>query len=317
MQEGHVFIEGVVAFNKQNYYPFLSIQPDAQGIRQLNMRSNMKEDIELCHQIQDNCTYKALGISGRSPLVDFPTLYWPQSFPVDVMHLILEGIRERSTSGLKRASKRRKTAESEPLEFGCSAKPPVDDLAGLGADIKKCAPEVPAALAPCPEDVYVHHRSYRAQNWFDFLQLFVHPLLAGRASMELRTSMALLARIYAVATQQEISHEDLRWLARAARDFVESYEHLYTQIQRCGPAWGYWQFTMEKTCGNVVGWLRGKKLKDENLANAILLNEQVSLLQWINPDVCLTWEAMFMRKQVGSSVPTFSDQVKRAPVFTT
>ncbi|KAK9353470.1 hypothetical protein V1523DRAFT_440204 [Lipomyces doorenjongii] len=146
--------------------------------------------------------------------------------------------------------------------------------------------------------------------------------------MEVRTSMALLARIYAVATQQEISHEDLRWLAGAVRDFMESYEHLYTDptvctsnlhgilhlaecIRSCGPAWGHWQFTMEKTCGNVVGWLRGKKLKDENLANAILLNEQVSLLQWINPD------AMFMRKQVGSSVPTFSDQVKRAPVFTT
>ncbi|KAK9327864.1 hypothetical protein V1520DRAFT_253423, partial [Lipomyces starkeyi] len=166
------FIEGVVAFNKQNYYPFLSIQPDAQGIRQLNMRSNMKEDIELCHQIQDNCTYKALGISGRSPLVDFPTLYWPQSFPVDVMHLILEGIVPRTFNIWVEAGKqKKKTAESEPLEFGCSAKPPVDDLAGLGADIKNCAPEVPAALAGCPEDVYVHHRSYRAQNWFDFLQL--------------------------------------------------------------------------------------------------------------------------------------------------
>ncbi|KAK9327367.1 hypothetical protein V1520DRAFT_283585, partial [Lipomyces starkeyi] len=170
------FIEGVVTFNKQNYYPFLSIQPDAQGIRQLNMRSNMKEDIELCHQIQDNCTYKALGISGRSPLVDFPTLYWPQS-----MHLILEGIVPRTFNIWVEAGKqKKKTAESEPLELGCSAKPPVDDLAGLGADIKKCAPEVPAALARCPEDVYVHHQSYRAQNWFDFLQLFVHPLLAGR-----------------------------------------------------------------------------------------------------------------------------------------
>ncbi|KAK9491251.1 hypothetical protein V1508DRAFT_358429, partial [Lipomyces doorenjongii] len=90
------FIEGVVAFNKQNYYPFLSLQPDAKGIRQLNMRSNMKEDVELCHQLQDKCTYKALGISGRSPLVDVPTLYWPQSFPVDVMHLLLEGIVPRT-----------------------------------------------------------------------------------------------------------------------------------------------------------------------------------------------------------------------------
>ncbi|KAJ8100826.1 hypothetical protein POJ06DRAFT_197189, partial [Lipomyces tetrasporus] len=66
---------------------------------------------------------------------------------------------------------------------------------------------------------------------------------------------------------------------------------------------------------NVVAWLRGKKLKDENLANAILLNEQANLLRWINPDQCLTWEAMLMQKKLGPSVATFSDQVKRGPVF--
>ncbi|KAK9244211.1 hypothetical protein V1506DRAFT_443105, partial [Lipomyces tetrasporus] len=60
---------------------------------------------------------------------------------------------------------------------------------------------------------------------------------------------------------------------------------------------------------------KGKKLKDENLANAILLNEQANLLRWINPDQCLTWEAMLMQKKLGPSVATFSDQVKRGPVF--
>ncbi|KAK9489017.1 hypothetical protein V1508DRAFT_131551 [Lipomyces doorenjongii] len=152
--------------------------------------------------------------------------------------------------------------------------------------------------------------------------------------MEVRESMALLARIYAVASQQEITHQDLRWLAGAVLDFVESYEHIYSDptactsnlhgilhladcIRSCGPAWGYWQFTMEKTRGNVVAWLRGRKLKDENLANSILLNEQVNLLRWINPDVCLTWEALFIQKKAGSSVSPFSDQVKLAPAFAT
>ncbi|KAK9350737.1 hypothetical protein V1523DRAFT_59503 [Lipomyces doorenjongii] len=74
---------------------------------------------------------------------------------------------------------------------------------------------------------------------------------------------------------------------------------------------------MEKTCGNVVAWLRGKKLKDENLRNSILLNEQVNLLRWINPDVCLTWEALFIQKKAGSSVSPFPDRVKRAPGFAT
>ncbi|KAK9249903.1 hypothetical protein V1507DRAFT_370680, partial [Lipomyces tetrasporus] len=90
------FIEGVVASNRQNYYPFSSLVPGAQGIRRLNLRSGMKRDIEACNQQQDPALYRELGISGRSPLVDVNTLSWPQSFPVDVMHLILEGIVPRT-----------------------------------------------------------------------------------------------------------------------------------------------------------------------------------------------------------------------------
>ncbi|KAK9249877.1 hypothetical protein V1507DRAFT_477346, partial [Lipomyces tetrasporus] len=60
------------------------------------MLTDMKEDIECCHRLHDASMYKSLGISGRSPLVDVPTLYWPDFFPVDVMHLILEGIVPRT-----------------------------------------------------------------------------------------------------------------------------------------------------------------------------------------------------------------------------
>ncbi|KAK9364421.1 hypothetical protein V1509DRAFT_572913 [Lipomyces kononenkoae] len=126
------FIEGVVAPNKQNYFPFLSVPLDAHGTRRLNMRTDMKEDIECCHKFQDPSMYKTFGISGRSPLVDVPTLYWPQSFPVDVMHLILEGIVPRTFDiWLEAGKKMRNAAES-------SEKAPVEDLAGLGADIKGC-----------------------------------------------------------------------------------------------------------------------------------------------------------------------------------
>ncbi|KAK9371614.1 uncharacterized protein V1513DRAFT_386497 [Lipomyces chichibuensis] len=166
-------IEGVVATNKQNYYPFLSLSPDSRGIRQLNLRKSMKEDIEDCHRLQDPTLYQTLGISSRSPLLDVRTLHWPESFPIDVMHLVLEGIVPRTF-----------------VRWVEMAKPTKLHLAGLGADIKESGSEVPAALSPSPEDVYRHYRSYRAQNWFDFLQLFVHPLLDGRASIEVRKNIA-------------------------------------------------------------------------------------------------------------------------------
>ncbi|KAK9318751.1 hypothetical protein V1517DRAFT_267426 [Lipomyces orientalis] len=250
------------------------------------------------------------------------------------MHLILEGIIPRTFHlWVSEAKEKKRSPESARSRAGDPAKSAVDDLAGLGADIKNCAHDVPAALARSPEDVYLHYRSYRAHNWFDFLQLFVHPLLVGRAPIEVRTNLALLAQIYSVATQEQIPRTELQFLERAVHRFVLSYEHIYTDptictsnlhgilhlgdcVKNCGPAWAYWQFTMEKTCGNVVSWLRGSKLKDENLANAILLNEQVNLLRWIHPDVCLSWEDTFLQQSTYSTTTGLTDQVKHPPAFT-
>ncbi|KAK9348146.1 hypothetical protein V1522DRAFT_346743 [Lipomyces starkeyi] len=145
------FIEGVVASNRQNYYPFSSLVPEE--IRCLNLRNDMKGDIEACNQQQDPALYRELGISGRSPLVDLNTLYWPQSFPT---------------------SKRGQELRHGTSQLGQLAKPLVEDLAGLGADIKESAREVPAALARSPENIYQHYRSYRAHNWFDFLHAEIY-----------------------------------------------------------------------------------------------------------------------------------------------
>ncbi|KAK9431776.1 hypothetical protein V1505DRAFT_367070 [Lipomyces doorenjongii] len=51
-------------------------------------------------------------------------------------------------------------------------------------------------------------------------------------------------------------------------------------------SWGYWQFTMEKTCGTWSPF--GCKVeRDENIATSILLNE-VLRSYWINPNDCLS-----------------------------
>jgi hypothetical protein len=130
-------------------------------------------------------------------LIDVITLYWPQSLPVEVMHLILEGV-------------------------------------------------VPRKFEILAQGIFQHYRSYRAQNWFDFFELF------------------------------PFSQDDILFLDRAVREFVEFYENLYSDptpslhvgdcIKNCSPAWGYWQFTMEKTCGNVVSGMQGKKHKDESVS---------------------------------------------------
>ncbi|KAK9311648.1 hypothetical protein V1524DRAFT_370951 [Lipomyces starkeyi] len=244
-----------------NYFPLSQITDvDSAGRPQLNARSNLRQDIEDTCQINQKSVFKKFGISGRSPLLDIPTLYWPESFPTDIMHLILQGVVPRTFEIWKGA---------RPSEFHASENL-FKDLQGLGHDINSSAKDVPASLARSPLDIFKNFRSYRAESWFDFLQLFSHPLLDSRMSPEVRKNFVQLSRIYSVATQEKITADDLRLLEDISFSFVQSYEeifsfdptsrtsnlhgllHISNSIRNCGPAWVYWQFTMEKTCGNIV-----------------------------------------------------------------
>ncbi|KAK9349589.1 hypothetical protein V1523DRAFT_356731, partial [Lipomyces doorenjongii] len=71
------------------YFPLSQVKhTDSSGRPELKSRSNLRQDIEDACQINQKSVFKKFGISGRSPLLDLPTLYWPESFPTDIMHLI-------------------------------------------------------------------------------------------------------------------------------------------------------------------------------------------------------------------------------------
>ncbi|KAK9312162.1 hypothetical protein V1522DRAFT_233578 [Lipomyces starkeyi] len=102
-----------------------------------------------------------------------------------------------------------------------------------------------------------------------------------------------------MATQERFTTDDLRVLDDTS--FVQSYEDIFSFhptactlnlqgilsdcIRNCRLAWVYWQFTMEKMCGNIVSWLSGKRNKDENLAGLILLQEKLNMLMLL-PWIC-------------------------------
>ncbi|KAK9241673.1 hypothetical protein V1506DRAFT_569393 [Lipomyces tetrasporus] len=154
------------------------------------------------------------------------------------------------------------------------------------------------------------------------------------AGLEVRKNLVELAKIYSIATQEKITTDDLRLLEDTSFRFVQSYEHIYSFdptsrtsnlhgilhvsdcIRNCGPAWVYWQFTMEKTCGNIVSWLSGKRHKDENLANLILLNEKMNMLRWANPYLALTWEEEFFKHRPEITVGMLKTQLSAALDFT-
>ncbi|KAK9319064.1 hypothetical protein V1517DRAFT_266954 [Lipomyces orientalis] len=144
----------------------------------------------------------------------------------------------------------------------------------------------------------------------------------------------LLPQVYSIATQEKITTIDIQLLEEASFDFVRPYEevcffdptsrtsnlhgvlHLAECVKNC-PAWVYWQFTMEKACGDLVIWLQGKSRLDKHLANIVLLNEKMNIVRWANPSLALTWAEEIhgpksdipvgMLKSPLSSTPQFTD----------
>ncbi|KAK9249620.1 hypothetical protein V1507DRAFT_368926, partial [Lipomyces tetrasporus] len=72
-----------------NYFPLSQVKHlDSTGRPRLKARSSLRQGIEDVCKINQKSVFKKFGISGGSPLLDVPTLYWPESFPTDIMHLI-------------------------------------------------------------------------------------------------------------------------------------------------------------------------------------------------------------------------------------
>ncbi|KAK9327289.1 hypothetical protein V1520DRAFT_283734 [Lipomyces starkeyi] len=104
-------------------------------------------------RINQKSVFKKRGISCRSPLLDVPSLYWPESFPTDIMQLILQNVAPRTFEIWNGVRPSQYHAPENLFK----------DLAGLGHDIISCARDVPASLARSPLDIFKNFRGYRAE----------------------------------------------------------------------------------------------------------------------------------------------------------
>jgi hypothetical protein len=230
-------------------------------ISNLPLRTHMRQIIHLFAGITDPVLQAAkgkdLGIVRASILLRLPTLRFPESFPLDIMHSILQNVtpmihtlmggRKKIEDTRESLSKRqyRKRLEKDlgleaialldEREVESDLITPLDCLitdrqwSEIGGWQDQSRKTIPTLMGQAPRPIHTRYRGYKAMEWEAFLVRDGIPLMShlGAAFRPYLMNFHLLREIYLTAISRELTTEDLRVLRRNCINWVREFESLY------------------------------------------------------------------------------------------
>jgi Transposase family tnp2 len=266
------------------------------------LRSNLREMIQLVEEADSDDYRRETGITRSSILLELRSLHFPRSFPVDIMHLVLQNL----SPTLFKLWSRTKLAIDKPSHEDFEVRSyHLDDEAieSVSSALDAARGTIPTYLGHAPRRIDNHHKGYKAAEWEAWLELFGVPLLDQRLDEECVQNFRDLSRIYSIATRHSVSSADIALLETLVVRFVQSYEQIYlygsdsqrdprrlpvcsvnvhyllhlpAYIRDCGPARYWWQFPMERFCGIIKPRAKSKSQLSTGLANALVLIEHLN-----------------------------------------
>jgi Domain of unknown function (DUF4218) len=282
-------------------------------VNDLPMRENVREVIELISRAPsyngiDNT--REWGINRKSILCRLPSLHFPRSFPIDIMHCVLLNVVPnlwRIWNGTKLAVDKGMNNKEHADEHGLPSYLINDaNQEDIGSALASARTGIPSYLGHAPRRIDNHYRSFRAAEWKAWLLLYGVPILNDRLKAPYVANFRELGRIYSIATAHTITERKRDVLARLASRFVQEYERLYYRgedrrlpvcsinihsilhlaqnIRDNGPACYWWQFTMERYCGIIKPYARSKSQLNTSLVNNCVINEHVNHLRFVVDD---------------------------------
>ena len=284
---------GRIYYVPHDNYDFANQQP----------RVRLRELIEKVADAEDREKYgKLTGISRKSVLLELRSIHFPRSFPADLMHLVLLNV----TPTLYKLWNRTKLSIDKANHTDFEVRPyHLDDsnLTTISTALVEAKKGIPTYLGHAPRAIESHHKGYKAAEWAAWLKLYGVPLLDQRLDESYVENFRLLSRIYTLATQHSLRQADVGILDNLVQRFVKTFESLYyqgdpkklpvctinvhslvhlpTYVQDCGPAWGWWQFAMERYCGIVKPKAYSKSQLDSGLANAVIITEMINHIPFL------------------------------------
>ncbi len=262
----HCYIPGILGENNHYYIPHIGTAIDVSN---LPLRTHMREIMAKFAMVTDPQlrTDKStdLGIVRCSILLQVPTIAFPESFPLDLMHCILLNIvpeffkllggnkpytdaRIRAQRKIDRKMIAKTLGEQAANDFDANQPdiPSFDYTIGknqwkkIGEWQERSRRWIPAQLGQAPRPIDTRWKGYKAMEWESFLIRDGIALLSdlGDKFLPYLKSFQLLRRIYLTATSWRISPPQLVELKANCQRFVLDFENLFyredpSKIQYC------------------------------------------------------------------------------------
>jgi len=201
----------------------------------------------------------------------------------------------------------------------------VDELAipraiwnDIGRDMECSLRSILSPYGKALRNIYKYNRSFKAEEWSNFLLHYSSVLLHGRLRQDLFKHYGKLVTAIDLAIDYEITVENIRCIKSLLIEFVSEYEKLYYQydelrisaclptfhlllhlhesISDCGPAWMFWQFPCERMCGMLKPMVKNRSKANRNLSLGILYQEQFNHLPFATP----SWTIPSVRRNLAS-----------------
>jgi hypothetical protein len=204
----------------------------------LPLKEHYRELIELWTKIRPKYIQdeygKALGITKRSALIDLPTLHFPNSFPLDLMHCVLQNLVPQlhqiwgghiDKDGDLVVEK----DDEEPLQPLCKiSKKEWEQIADLQ---EKSRTTTPHLLGSGQRRIDKHWKGFKAIEWREWLCRDGIPIMCtvlGKDKFkEQILHFVLLRKIYLTATKWNITRTEVVQLRLDCKAFVLKWQELY------------------------------------------------------------------------------------------
>lgn len=251
---------------------------------------------------------KLSGINYLSIFAELPTIQFPRSFPIDVMHLVYEGLAQQMVSHWRGDFFTGAAAAAGALDCVMPSKV----WKQIGEELSSCRVEFPTAFGRAPRDLTKY--KYKASEWMNWVSILSPIYLKDRLPDKYYdpwmgyVEAANLMRKW-VLTREEIDRVEL-----LIAEFVEHYEadyycydprrlsacratiHYQLHIAQCirdlGPPGIYWQFPMERQCGYLTRMVKSRADANRNLSLGILHMTRLSFLKVAYPSIRFTVTAV-------------------------
>ena len=208
------------------YYPHTECD-----IGNLPIRTELRNTISLLDDAESEALRTEFGITRSSILLKLRSIHFPRSFPVDIMHCVLQNITPMLFDKWSGRKPKVGGSTSGNSNSGNSNRPPywssADDMKDVSAAMVKARPQIPSYLGHAPRRIDMHYSSFKAAEWKAWLLFFGVPLLDQRLHEEYFGNFRVLSQLYELATRKQIADEDINRIKDLAQSFVQTFEHLY------------------------------------------------------------------------------------------